>query len=146
MAQAVIEKSQPSSSAIDPSEDSLAGGAHLTSIPGPLNFNKEADRKHGEIFTSAIYKVLQQVYPDQQISRAAMAVLDSLIYDIFWRISTEASKLAALRKQSTITFREVRASVRLVYPGGLAKHATSEGDKALTHYSFRKAYSRDKIH
>lgn len=55
--------------------------------------------------------------------------------DIFERIATEASKLAAYNKKSTISSREIQTAVRLILPGELAKHAVSEGTKAVTKYS-----------
>lgn len=55
--------------------------------------------------------------------------------DIFERVATEASKLAAYNKKSTISSREIQTSVRLILPGELAKHAVSEGTKAVTKYS-----------
>ena len=58
-----------------------------------------------------------------------------IIQDIFERVATEASKLAAYNKKSTISSREIQTSVRLILPGELAKHAVSEGTKAVTKYS-----------
>lgn len=58
-----------------------------------------------------------------------------LLLDIFERVATEASKLAAYNKKSTISSREIQTSVRLILPGELAKHAVSEGTKAVTKYS-----------
>ena len=58
-----------------------------------------------------------------------------LLPDIFERVATEASKLAAYNKKSTISSREIQTSVRLLLPGELAKHAVSEGTKAVTKYS-----------
>jgi histone H2B len=55
--------------------------------------------------------------------------------DIFERVATEASKLAAYNKKSTIHSREIQTAVRLILPGELAKHAVSEGTKAVTKYS-----------
>lgn len=60
---------------------------------------------------------------------------DLLFPDIFERVATEASKLAAYNKKSTISSREIQTSVRLILPGELAKHAVSEGTKAVTKYS-----------
>ena len=57
------------------------------------------------------------------------------IVDIFERVATEASKLAAYNKKSTISSREIQTSVRLILPGELAKHAVSEGTTAVTKYS-----------
>ncbi|KAG1743371.1 histone-fold-containing protein [Suillus occidentalis] len=77
-------------------------------------------------------KVLKQVHPDTGISNKAMAILNSFVNDIFERIATEASKLAAYSKKATISSREIQTSVRLILPGELAKHAISEGTKSVT--------------
>ena len=61
-----------------------------------------------------------------------MAILNSFVNDIFERIATEASKLAAYSKKSTISSREIQTAVRLILPGELAKHAISEGTKSVT--------------
>ena len=36
---------------------------------------------------------------------------------------------------TTMTSREIQSALRLVFPGELAKHAVSEGTKAVTKYS-----------
>merc|ERR1711977_188601 len=84
-----------------------------------------------ETNSSYIYKVLKQVHPDTDISNRAMSILNSFVNDIFERVATEASKLAAYNKKSTISSREIQTSVRLILPGELAKHAVSEGTKAV---------------
>ncbi|GBP07946.1 Histone H2B [Eumeta japonica] len=61
--------------------------------------------------------------------------MNSFVNDIFERIAAEASRLAHYNKRSTITSREVQTSVRLLLPGELAKHAVSEGTKAVTKYT-----------
>ncbi|KAL3246879.1 hypothetical protein MRX96_057386 [Rhipicephalus microplus] len=43
-----------------------------------------------------------------------------------------------LKQRSTITSREVQTAVRLLLPGELAKHAVSEGTKAVTKYTSSK--------
>merc|ERR1712080_465919 len=57
---------------------------------------------------------------------------------IFERIAAEASRLAHYNKRSTITSREIQTAVRLLLPGELAKHAVSEGTKAVTKYTSSK--------
>ena len=91
-----------------------------------------------ETFNTYIYKVLKQVHPDTGISNKAMSILNSFVNDIFERIAGEASKLAAYNKRSTISSREIQTSVRLILPGELAKHAVSEGTKAVTKYQSSK--------
>jgi len=75
---------------------------------------------------------LKQVHPDTGISNKAMSILNSFVNDIFERVAGEASKLASYNKKSTISSREIQTAVRLILPGELAKHAVSEGTKAVT--------------
>ncbi|KAI5779184.1 histone H2B [Peziza echinospora] len=97
--------------------------------------DKKKKKTRKETYSSYIYKVLKQVHPDTGISNRAMSILNSFVNDIFERVATEASKLAAYNKKSTISSREIQTSVRLILPGELAKHAVSEGTKAVTKYS-----------
>ncbi|RXN24681.1 histone H2B-like protein [Labeo rohita] len=78
------------------------------------------------------------VHPDTGISSRAMSIMNSFVNDVFERIATEASRLAHYNKRSTITSREVQTAVRLLLPGELAKHAVSEGTKAVTKYTSSK--------
>ena len=87
-----------------------------------------------ETFNTYIYKVLKQVHPDTGISNKAMSIMNSFVNDIFERVAEEASRLASYNKRSTISSREIQTSVRLILPGELAKHAVSEGTKAVTKY------------
>ncbi|KAL1919530.1 uncharacterized protein VTP21DRAFT_2223 [Calcarisporiella thermophila] len=98
--------------------------------------SKKKSRK--ETYHSYIYKVLKQVHPDTGISNKAMSIMNSFVNDIFERIASEASKLAAYNKRSTISSREIQTAVRLILPGELAKHAVSEGTKAVTKYTSSK--------
>uniref|UniRef100_A0A0D9Y3D6 Histone H2B n=1 Tax=Oryza glumipatula TaxID=40148 RepID=A0A0D9Y3D6_9ORYZ len=86
---------------------------------------KKAGRKKGkksvETYKIYIFKVLKQ----------AMSIMNSFINDIFEKLAGESAKLARYNKKPTITSREIQTSVRLVLPGELAKHAVSEGTKAL---------------
>jgi len=61
--------------------------------------------------------------------------MNSFVNDTFDRLATEAVRLARYAKKSTLTSREVQTAVRLLLPGELAKHAVSEGTKAVTKYS-----------
>ncbi len=61
--------------------------------------------------------------------------MNSFVNDTFDRLATEAVRLARYNKKSTLTSREIQTAVRLLLPGELAKHAVSEGTKAVTKYS-----------
>eukprot|EP00882_Tetradesmus_deserticola_P031169 GHRQ01035238.1.p2 GENE.GHRQ01035238.1~~GHRQ01035238.1.p2 ORF type:complete len:105 (+),score=9.83 GHRQ01035238.1:120-434(+) len=51
------------------------------------------------------------------------------------QIAGESSRLARYNKKPTITSREIQTAVRLILPGELAKHAVSEGTKAVTKFT-----------
>ena len=67
-----------------------------------------------------------------------MGILNSFVKDIFECVAGEASGLAHYNKRSTVTSREIQTAVRLLLPGKLAKHAMSEGTKAVTKYTSSK--------
>ncbi|KAB7494463.1 Histone H2B [Armadillidium nasatum] len=100
--------------------------------------DKKKKKRRKESYSIYIYKVLKQVHPDTGISSKAMSIMNSFVNDIFERIAAEASRLAHYNKRSTITSREIQTAVRLLLPGELAKHAVSEGTKAVTKYTSSK--------
>ena len=100
--------------------------------------DKKKRRRRRESYSIYIYKVLKQVHPDTGVSSKAMSIMNSFVNDLFERIAAEASRLAHYNKRSTITSREIQTSVRLLLPGELAKHAVSEGTKAVTKYTSSK--------
>ena len=105
--------------------------------PGRKKGSKGSKRRK-ESYAIYIYKVLKQVHPDTGVSSKAMSIMNSFANDIFERIAAEASRLAHYNKRSTITSREIQTAVRLLLPGELAKHAVSEGTKAVTKYTSSK--------
>ena len=96
--------------------------------------DKKARRRRVETFSIYIYKVLKQVHPDIGISKKAMNIMNSFIHDTFDRVATEGSKLVRFNKRRTLSSREVQSAVKLILPGELARHAVSEGTKAVTKY------------
>lgn len=100
--------------------------------------DKKRKKKRKESFGIYVYNVLKQVHPDVGISSKAMSIMNSFVLDVFERIASEASKLAKQNKKATISSREIQTAVRLLLPGELAKHAVSEGTKAVTKYTSSK--------
>ncbi|KAL3834110.1 hypothetical protein ACJIZ3_008846 [Penstemon smallii] len=96
---------------------------------------KKRVKKSVETYKIYIFKVLKQVHPDIGISSKAMGIMNSFINDIFEKLAQEAARLARYNKKPTITSREIQTAVRLVLPGELAKHAVSEGTKAVTKFT-----------
>lgn len=96
---------------------------------------KKRSKARKQTFSSYIYKVLKQVHPDTGVSSKAMGIMNSFVNDLFERVAQEASRLANYNRKSTITSREIQTAVRLILPGELAKHAVSEGTKAVTKFT-----------
>ena len=100
--------------------------------------SKNRKRSRKESYSVYMYKVLKQVHPDTGILSKAMGIMNSFVNDIFERNAGEASCLVHYNKRSTITSREIQTAVRLLLPGELAKHAMSQGTKAVTKYTSSK--------
>jgi len=109
------------------------------SVKAPKKAAGSRNKKRVESYSSYIYKVLKQVHNDTGISKRGMSIMNSFINDIFDRIASEASRLARYNKKSTLSSREIQTAVRLMLPGELAKHAVSEGTKAVTKFTSSSA-------
>ena len=132
---------------VDDVQDDVPAAAEEVPVPGPEVTKKKRGRpaakkgekakrkKKPESYATFIYKVLKQVHPDIGISSKAMSVMNSISNDIFQKLAAEASKLACYNKRLSITSRDIQTAVRLILPGELAKHAVSEGTKAVTKYT-----------
>ncbi|KAJ1284083.1 hypothetical protein BS78_03G176600 [Paspalum vaginatum] len=116
-------------------EKRLPAGKSSAGKDGEGKKGQKKGKKSVETYKIYIFKVLKQVHPDIAISSKAMSIMNSFINDIFEKLAAEAAKLACYNKKPTITSREIQTSVRLVLPGELAKHAVSEGTKAVTKFT-----------
>ena len=101
----------------------------------PKKVSAKRRSKRTESYGSYIYKVLKQVHPNTGISKKGMSILNSFINDTFERLALESSRLARYNKKATLSSREIQTAVRLLLPGELAKHAVSEGTKAVTKFT-----------
>ena len=92
-------------------------------------------RKGKQSFNTYIFKIMKQVHPETRISKKGIAIINNFVTDTFEKIATEASKLCRIHGNQTMASRDVQSAIRLVLPGELAKHAVSEGTKAMTKFS-----------
>ncbi|XP_065865545.1 histone H2B-like [Euphorbia lathyris] len=118
-----------------PAEKKPRAEKKLPKESGAADKKKKRSKKNVETYKIYIFKVLKQVHPDIGISSKAMGIMNSFINDIFEKLAQESSRLARYNKKPTITSREIQTAVRLVLPGELAKHAVSEGTKAVTKFT-----------
>eukprot|EP00924_Labyrinthula_sp_SR-Ha-C_P013168 snap_masked-scaffold_12-processed-gene-11.68-mRNA-1 protein AED:0.34 eAED:0.39 QI:0/0/0/1/1/1/2/0/132 len=103
---------------------------------------KKRSKRRKETFSTYIMRVLKQVHPETRISKKSMSIMNSFINDVFERIATESSKLGKYNSKQTLSSREIQTAVRLVLPGELAKHAVSEGTKAVTKRKAKGVFSK----
>ncbi|KAH9253629.1 hypothetical protein BASA81_008465 [Batrachochytrium salamandrivorans] len=96
---------------------------------------KKRKAKRTESYQTYIHKVLKQVHPEIGVSKKSMSIMNSFIADVFQRIAAEAGKLVQYNSKATLSSREIQTACKLVLPGELAKHAVSEGTKAVGKYS-----------
>nr|XP_033480612.1 histone H2B 1/2-like [Epinephelus lanceolatus] len=122
----------------EPAKTAPKKGSKKGATKGASKGGSKRRRPRRESYAIYVYKVLKQVHPDTGISSKAMGIMNSFVSDIFERIAGEASRLAQYNKRSTIISREIQTAVRLLLPGELAKHAVSEGTKAVTKYTSSK--------
>ncbi|KAK3443865.1 histone H2B [Eucalyptus grandis] len=118
-----------------PAEKKPRAEKKLPKEAGSADKKKKKAKRSVETYKIYIFKVLKQVHPDIGISSKAMGIMNSFINDIFEKLAQESSRLARYNKKPTITSREIQTAVRLVLPGELAKHAVSEGTKAVTKFT-----------
>ncbi|KAM3410020.1 hypothetical protein ACQJBY_002338 [Aegilops geniculata] len=130
-----MEKAEKAPAAKKPKAEKRLPAGKTASKEGGEKRGRKKGKKSVETYKIYIFKVLKQVHPDIGISSKAMSIMNSFINDIFEKLAGEAAKLARYNKKPTITSREIQTSVRLVLPGELAKHAVSEGTKAVTKFT-----------
>ena len=92
-------------------------------------------KKPVQSFKIYLYAVLKQVHPTVGISSRAMDTMNTFMLDIFERIANETARLLICNKKQTLASRDIEFAVRLLLPGELAKHAISEGTKAVKKYN-----------
>ena len=92
-------------------------------------------RKNFQSFSLYIYKVLKSIANDVGISRKGMAVVNSLVTDMFEQIAVEASKLVRYTRKKTLSSNDVQAAVKLLLPPDLGSHAIMEATKSLNKFN-----------
>ena len=66
------------------------------------------------------------------LSGKAMKIVDSFVRDMFEQLATQSAQVARTNKRSTLSTKELQTAVKLLLPTELAKHAMSEGAKAVS--------------
>ena len=99
---------------------------------------KKVAKKHNkrvQSYSTYIVRILKQVHPKIGISKRSVSIMNSLVNDTFEKVASEAGRLVRYNNKGVLGSREVQTAIRLVLPGELAKHAVSEGTKAVTKFT-----------
>uniref|UniRef100_A0A6B2LH93 Core Histone H2A/H2B/H3 domain-containing protein n=1 Tax=Arcella intermedia TaxID=1963864 RepID=A0A6B2LH93_9EUKA len=86
------------------------------------------------MISNSIFKVLKQMHSNLSITQKAMDFMNEFVLDRIQVLKTESVSLSRHSGNGSVTPREVQTAVRLTLPGELAKHAISEGTKAVTKF------------
>lgn len=91
-------------------------------------------KKKSRFFDIYISKVLKQISENHSITINAKEQLNSIICIILKNIVTIVIRFTQMSNKKTITIKEVKNAVSIIFPGELAINAISEGMKAQTQY------------
>lgn len=72
--------------------------------------------------------------PQRGISSHTLDIMNTLINDIFERISMEACSVMCFRNRCTLTLEDIQKAVYLLLPEKLAKYAVTFGSEAVQRY------------
>ena len=114
--------------------DSTKGHKSIKRTAAPRKIAK----KKNESFSLYIYKVLKETSGNKDskgINKRAMNIMNSLVFDVFDQISAQAAQLIRYNNKRTLTFKEIEACVKLLFPVDLAQHAIQEGRKAVEKFN-----------
>ena len=93
--------------------------------------NKMSNKVPSDTFPLYVSRVLRQVHPDMKIGRITREQVSSFMDVVARELVSKAHEMNRMAGRKTITSREIQIALRLVLPGELAKHAVSEGTKAV---------------
>lgn len=110
-------------------------GVRGRSLKSVLSLNIDESKKGNRLPQNNIMKVLKQVHPDTGIDAGGKAVVNQLVASAVSQILAVAHELVTHSEKKTLDTTSIQSAMRIVFPGELAKHAFSEGTKALTKFN-----------
>lgn len=92
----------------------------------------EARRLGAPPMLAGLRKVLAQIHPSLRFASSGAAWIQRVASDVVVAVMFEAVVLTTMNRKRTVDSRAIQTAARLVLQGELAKHAVSEGTKAVT--------------
>ncbi len=111
----------------------MAKGAKKTASSGAKKTGgkKKGGRKGKRTWSRYVLKVLKNTHKELTASKKSVLIVNSFVSDLFDRIATQAAQVARVNGKSTLGSKEIQTAVKLLLPAELAKHAMTEGTKAV---------------
>ncbi|XP_055841140.1 late histone H2B.L4-like [Episyrphus balteatus] len=91
-------------------------------------------------FKKKFINVLRKEHNSLGLTRNAKLILNSLVNDIFDRLSEQAINFQKASKRNTLTHRDMASACSVLFSGNLQSHAKTAGTKAVVQYlrSYKK--------
>ena len=98
------------------------------------------------MFNKYIKNVLKRFWPDLRLSKVTCNIINIMIVSSGNKIIRNAILLINHINSKSFTPRDIQSSVRITLNNELAKHAVSEGIKAITKYQTNKGIKGSKAY
>lgn len=95
-------------------------------------------------FNPYIYRALKQIHSDIGLSGTALSSINNMVKIIIEKIMSGVNKLILRTGKKTISSRDIQYATSLILSGELAKHAVSEGTKAVVKYTYSKEARKER--
>ncbi|CDW90905.1 histone h2b [Stylonychia lemnae] len=97
---------------------------------------KRNTRLRGEnSFQTYIFRVMKEIKPELSISKNAIAQLNQILANLFENLMDESRRLMIFCKKSTLSSKEIESSIKLLFPGELAKLGVQYGKSSLQKFT-----------
>ncbi|KAK6785678.1 hypothetical protein RDI58_019133 [Solanum bulbocastanum] len=108
--------------------------------------SKNKIHKRGKVvrYERYIYKVMKEVNPKLEISSKSMVILNNFMQDMAEKIVETSKSLLKYSGRATLTSMDMHRAVKMELPGQLAKHAMSEGAKAVVRFATHEQADKSK--
>jgi len=91
--------------------------------------------RRSENYNLYIQRVQKKRTPKNTISTPAMRVINSLVFDIFGRLSVQSIQLMRAGNRRTLSVAHMRGAVRMIFPNELSQDAVLNGEKAVDEFN-----------
>lgn len=95
-----------------------------------------------------IRKVLSQLHPDAQITKAALLLVNNMLIHLTVKLIKASNNISNLAKKKLLSIADITAAVKIVLGDELANYSIAEGNKAVLKYknsrNVKKNFAKEK--